>query len=70
MSARIALLHIFHMAAKGGCSAVANCSEGFSLMSAEHMSPSLEKISFVRAEDIGHFGPMIPHGRREAVRAG
>ena len=61
MPAGIALLYIFHMAAEGGRAAVANCSEGFSLMSTEHVSPSREEIAFVHAENIGHFEPMFPH---------
>ena len=61
MPARIALLYIFHMAAEGGRAAVANRSEGFSLMSAEHVSPSRKEIAFVHAENIGHFEPMFPH---------
>ena len=62
MSARIALLHILHMAAERGGAAVADRLEGFSLMSTEHMAPLREELFFVGAEDIGHFEPMIPHG--------
>lgn len=61
MPAGIALLYIFHMAAEGRCAAVANRSEGFSLMGTEHVSPSLEEIAFIHAENIGHFEPMLPH---------
>jgi hypothetical protein len=61
MPAGIALLYIFHMAAEGGRAAVANRAEGFSLMSTEHVPPSLEEIALVHAENIGHFGPMFPH---------
>jgi hypothetical protein len=61
MPAGIALLYIFHMAAEGGRAAVANRSEGSSLMGTKHVSPSREEIAFIHAEDIGHFGPMFPH---------
>ena len=61
MPARIALLHVLHMAAKSGCTAVANRFEGFALWSAEHVAPLREDLLFVRAEDIGHFEPMFPH---------
>ena len=61
MPARIALLHILHMAAEGGRAAVANRFEGFSLMGTEHVSPLREELFFVRAEDIGHFEPMFSH---------
>ena len=52
MATRIALLYIFHMAAEGGRAAVANCSEGFSLMSTEHVSPSREEIAFVDRKSV------------------
>jgi hypothetical protein len=39
-------------------------------MSAEHVAPSLEKLFFAGAEDIGHFEPMLTHRFREAGRAG
>ena len=61
MSARIALLHILHMAAESGRTAVADRFEGFSLMSAEHVAPLREELFFVGAEDIGHFEPMLSH---------
>jgi hypothetical protein len=61
MPARIALLHVLHMAAKSGCTAIANRFEGFSLMRTEYLSPLREELFFVRAEDIGHFEPMFPH---------
>ena len=61
MPARIALLHILHMAAEGGRPAVANRREGFSLPRAENMAPLREEVFFVRAEHIGHFEPMFSH---------
>ena len=61
MPAGVALLYKFHMAAEGGSAAVANRFEGFSLMSAKHMSPSGKEIAFIFAENIGHFEPMFPH---------
>src|ERR1700677_5091490 len=61
MPARIALLNVLHMAAKSGCTAVANRFEGFSLMRTEYVSPLREELFFVRAEYIGHFEPMFPH---------
>ena len=62
MSARIALLHILHMAAEHGRAAVADCFECLSLMNADHMAPFREELLFVGAEDIGHFEPMLSHG--------
>src|ERR1039457_6204088 len=70
MPALVALLHILHMAAKGGRAAVANRLESFSLLRTEHMSPLREEIAFVFAEDIGHFEPILAHGFREVVCAG
>lgn len=61
MAARIALLHILHVAAKSSCAAVANRLESLPLMRAEYMPPFCEELFFVRAEDIGHFGPMLFH---------
>src|ERR1035438_1347528 len=61
MPARIALLHILHMAAEGSRAAVADRCEGLSLLGAEDVSPLSEEILFVRAEYIGHFGPMFVH---------
>ncbi len=61
MAARIALLHILHMTAKGGRAAVANCRESLPVMRAEYMSPSCKELFLVRAEDIGHFEPMLFH---------
>ena len=68
--ALIALLHILHMAAEGSRAAVANRSEGPPLSGTENVSPLREELSFVCAEDIGHFGPMLAHRFRETVRAG
>ncbi len=62
MSARIALLHILHMAAERGGAAVADCFESLSLMSPDYVTPFREELLFVGAEDIGHFEPMFPHG--------
>jgi hypothetical protein len=61
MPARIALLHRFHVTAEGGRAAVANGFESLLLMRAEYMPPSGEEVFFVRAEDIGHFEPMLLH---------
>ena len=61
MPARIALLHVLHMAAESGRTAVANRFESFSLMRTEYVSPLREELFFVRAEDIGHFEPMLSH---------
>ena len=62
MSARIALLHILHVAAERGGAAVADCFKGLSLMSADYMAPFREELLFAGAEDIGHFEPMLAHG--------
>ena len=62
MSARIALLHILHMATEGGGAAVADCFESLSLMRPDYVTPFREELFFVGAEDIGHFEPMISHG--------
>jgi hypothetical protein len=62
MSARIALLHILHMAAERGGAAVADCFESLSLMSPDYVAPFCEELLFVGAEDIGHFEPMLAHG--------
>ena len=62
MSARIALLHILHMAAERGRAAVADCVECLSLMGTDHMPPFSKELFFVDAEDIGHFEPMFFHG--------
>ena len=70
MPARIALLHILHMAAEGGGAAVANRLEGLSLPRTEHVSPLREELFFVRAEDIGHFEPMFAHRFGGMVRGG
>jgi hypothetical protein len=59
--ARIALLHVFHMAAESGRTAVADRFESFSLSRTEYLSPLSEELFFVRAEDIGHFEPMLSH---------
>ncbi len=61
MPARIALLHVLHMAAQSGRTAVADRFESFSLMSAQYMAPFREELFFVRAEDIGYFEPMFSH---------
>ena len=61
MSARIALLHILHMAAERGGAAVADCLESLSLMSPDYVAPFREVLFFVGAEDIGHFEPMLHH---------
>ncbi len=61
MPARIALLHILHMAAEGSRAAVANRFESLSLLGTENVSPLREELFFVSAEDIGHFGPMLAH---------
>ena len=61
MSAGIALLHAVRMIAEGCRAAVADRVERSSLMGTEYMSPFCEELSFVRAEDIGHFKPMLPH---------
>ena len=61
MPARIALLHILHMAAESGRTAVADCFECFSLMRAKYVPPLREELFFVRAEDIGYFEPMFSH---------
>ena len=70
MPALIALLHILHMATEGCRAAVANRSEGLPLPGIENVSPLREELSFVSAEDIGHFGPMLAHRFRETVCAG
>ena len=67
MSARIALLHILHMTAERGGAAVADGYKGFSLMSAEHLTPLCEELFFIPAEDIGHFEPMFSHRRGGTV---
>ena len=61
MSARIALLHVLHVAAKGGRAAVANRGESLSLPGTQNMSPLCEELLFVSAEDIGHLRPMVVH---------
>ena len=61
MSARIALLYIFHMAAESGRTAVADRLESFSLMRTKYVPPLCEELLFVSAEDIGHFEPMLAH---------
>ena len=61
MPARIALLHILHMAAERGGAAVADRFESFSLVRAEYVAPLREELFFVGAEDIGHFEPMFSH---------
>ena len=61
MPARIALLHILHMAAESGRTAVADRFESFSLMGTKYVSPSREELFFVSAEDIGYFEPMFSH---------
>ena len=61
MSAGIALFDVLDMAAESGGAAVANRFEGASLLGTDDMSPSLEEICLVSAEDIGHFGPMRAH---------
>lgn len=61
MPARIALLHVLHMAAERDGAAVADRFESFSLMSAEHWAPLREEVFFVSAEDIGHFEPTFRH---------
>jgi hypothetical protein len=61
MPARIALLHIFRVPAEGSGAAVANRFEGSLLLRTEHMTPLREKAFLVRAENIGHFGPMFAH---------
>ena len=70
MPARIALLHILHMAAEGSRAAVANRFEGLSLMGAEYVPPLREELFFVSAEDIGHFGPMFVSSLRWNVVRG
>ena len=64
MPARVALLHILHMAAEGGGAAVADRLESSSLMGAKHVAPLREELSFVGAEDIGYFEPMLSHRTR------
>ncbi len=67
MPARIALFHPFHVTAQGGCAAIANGFESLPLMRADYMPPSGEEVLFVRAEDIGHFEPMLSHPRGGVV---
>lgn len=67
MPARIALLYQFHVTAESGRAAIADGLEGFLLMSPEYMTPPGEEILFVRAENIGHFKPMLSHRREELV---
>ena len=59
--ARIALLHRFHVTAESGRTAIANGFESFPLTRTEYVSPFGKKVFFVRAEDIGHFEPMLFH---------
>ena len=61
MPALIALFHILHMATEGSRAAVANRCEGLPLPGIENVSPLREELSFVSAEDIGHFEPMFAH---------
>jgi len=61
MPARIALLHVLHMAAESSRTAVADRFECLSLMRTEDVSPLREELFFVCAEDIGHFEPMLSH---------
>ena len=70
MPALIALFHILHMATEGSRAAVANRCEGLSLLGIEDLSPLREELSFVGAENIGHFEPMLTHRFRETGRAG
>ena len=49
------------MAAQGSGAAVADRAESFSLMRTDYMSPFREELFFVRAEDIGHFEPVLSH---------
>ena len=70
MPARIALFHVLHMAAEGSRPAVANRSEGFSLLGADYVPPLREECFFIRAENIGHFGPIRTHRFRGALRDG
>ena len=69
MPARIALLYILHMAAQGSGAAVADRAESFSPMRTGYMSPSREELFFIRAEDIGHFEPVLSHFFGETVLA-
>jgi len=69
MPALIALLHVLHMAAESGRTAVANRLESFSLMRTEYVSPLCEELFFVRAEDIGHFEPKLSHRSGRIVLA-
>jgi hypothetical protein len=49
------------MPAKSGGAAVADGFKRLSLMRTKHWSPPREKLFLVRAEDIGHFEPMLSH---------
>jgi len=61
MPARIALFHVLHMTAESGRAAVADGLESFSLVRTECVSLLGEKLFLVRAENIGHFEPMLVH---------
>jgi hypothetical protein len=61
MPAGVALLDVLHMTSQSGRAAVTNRLEGLSLMRAEHMSPSFEKLLLISAENIGYFEPMFAH---------
>jgi|1186.fasta_scaffold1013751_1 hypothetical protein len=61
MPARVALFHVLHVPAEGGGAAVADGFESLSLMRTENLSPLGEELFLVRAENIGHFEPMLFH---------
>jgi hypothetical protein len=49
------------MATQSGCAAITNIVEGFPLWAGEYPLPQSQKVIAVRAEDIGHFRPMLTH---------
>ena len=62
MPAVIALLHL--RAECGGAAARADVSECLPLLGRQYISPAMEELLTVLAEDIGDFQPMFRHRRR------
>ena len=56
-----AVIALLQMSAKRGGAACADISECSSLLGRKCMAPSLEKLLFVLAKDIGDFQPMAGH---------
>ena len=58
-----AMVTLLHLSAKRGGTACAEVSECLALLRRQYVSPAIQKLLTVLAEDIGDFQPMFGHGR-------